>query len=144
LFGYHFPEKPPERIYREYFSAVKAGIATGMYDCVAHLDLIKRPGLPVMDCVRDEVIEVLELCAAHRMSIELNTAGLRRPVKEPYPEPRILALAIEQEIPLVTGSDAHHPDHVAYAFADLYRSLATLPGARLARYSQRSRTELYP
>lgn len=137
LFGYHFPEKPLERIYLEYFDAVKAGIATGLYDCVAHLDLIKRPGEPVLDHVREAVEEVLDLCERHGMSIELNSSGLRRTVAEIYPEQRVVSLAAARGIPLVTGSDAHTPEHVAFAFPELYETLAALPEARLTRYRRR-------
>lgn len=138
LFGYHFPEKPVGQIYREYFAALKAGIATGLYDCVAHLDLIKRPGQGVVDLVPEEIEEVLELCSRHGMSIELNSSGLRRPVDETYPDPRVVRLAADRGIPLVTGSDAHTPEHVAFAFPELYRTLAAVPGARLARYRRRA------
>jgi histidinol-phosphatase (PHP family) len=137
LFGYHFPDKSVEQVYREYFAALKAGIATGLYDCVAHLDLIKRPGQGVLDRVPEEVDEVLELCSRHNMSIELNSSGLRRAVAEIYPDPRVVGLAAARGIPLVTGSDAHDPEHVAYAFPELYRTLEGVPEARLTRYRGR-------
>jgi len=137
LFGYHFPDKSLARIYGEYFAAVKAGVATGLYDCVAHLDLIKRPGQPVLDHVREDVEEVLALCSRQGMSIEMNASGLRRGIAEPYPEPRIAALAAERDIPMVTGSDAHTPGHVASGFQELYGILASLPRARLVRYRGR-------
>jgi len=137
LFGYHFPEKSPAQIYREYLAALKAGIATGLYDCVAHLDLVKRPGAPLLAHCGGDVEEVLSLCASRGMSIEVNTAGLRRPVGEAYPDPEIVARAVERGIPIVTGSDAHSPEHVAHGFAEAYGRLKTLPRARLARYRRR-------
>ena len=57
---------------------------------------------------------------------------------EPYPEPRTAALAAERDIPMVTGSDAHTPEHVASGFRELYEILASVPRARLVRYRGRA------
>jgi histidinol-phosphatase (PHP family) len=137
VFGYQFPDRTLAQIYREYLEALKEGIATGLYDCLAHLDLIKRPGTPLLQHCGEEVEEVLSQCAARGMSLEVNTAGLRRPAAAPYPEPEILARAVERGIPVVTGSDAHAPEHVAHGFAELYARLEGLRSARIARYRGR-------
>jgi len=49
LFGFDFPQKKMSQIY---FSEIKKGIKTGLFDCVAHLDLIKQPGYPVLPARR--------------------------------------------------------------------------------------------
>ena len=144
LFGYHFPDKSVAQVYREYLEALRQGIDTGLNDCVAHLDLIKRPGEPLLAHCSGEVEELLRLCARRGMSIELNTAGLRRPVAEVYPAPQILSLAVEGGIPLVTGSDAHDPEHVGHGIPDAHASLAALPEAHVVRYRGRRIAEQKP
>jgi len=41
------------------------------------------------------------------MSIELNSAGFRKPIGEAYPSLELLELAYEKNIPITFGSDAH-------------------------------------
>jgi len=59
---------------------------------------------------------VLDRIAAANMGVEINTSGLRRPVREIYPSALLLELAHEREIPICFGSDAHTPREVGYAF----------------------------
>lgn len=124
-------ELPPGRslvsIYADYLRAVREGIATGLYDCVAHLDLIKQPGFPVLDACRDQVEEILEACRASGMSLEINTSGLRKPIAEYYPQPAVAELAVRTGVRLTPGSDAHAPDQVGLAFASVFA-----PGGQLA------------
>jgi histidinol-phosphatase (PHP family) len=109
-----------EQIYADYFEAMKEGIATGLYDCVAHFDLIKQPGLPALGPCRDQVEEAIDACRAGGMSIEINTSGLRKPIAEYYPSPGIAALAAERGVRLTPGSDAHSPDQVGLAFDSVF------------------------
>src|SRR5437660_4476708 len=81
--------------------------ASGLVDCLAHLDLVKihghRPRAPVTELVE----ETLELIRARNLAIELSTAGWRKPVNELYPSDEIIRMAIEKRIHFTTASDAH-------------------------------------
>jgi histidinol-phosphatase (PHP family) len=81
--------------------------ASGLVDCLAHLDLVKihghRPRVPVSELIE----ETLELIRTRKLAIELSTAGWRKPVNELYPSDAIIALAIEKKIPFTIASDAH-------------------------------------
>ena len=81
--------------------------ATGLIDCLAHLDLIKihghRPGAEIGAIVN----ETLDFIRARNLAIELSTAGWRKPVNELYPSDRIVDLAIEKGISFTIASDAH-------------------------------------
>lgn len=121
------PGRTMDRIYADYFAAMKEGIATGLYDSVAHLDLVKQPGLPVQGACADQVEEVLEMCKAAGMSVEVNTSGLRKPIAEYYPAPSIAELAADRGVQLTPGSDAHAPDHVGLGFDTVFA-----PGSRFA------------
>jgi len=103
--------------WREYFQLVTRLADTGLFDVVAHLDLPKKFGYRPRDkAVKEMAQPTLDRIAAAGMGIELNTSGLRRPVKEIYPSPLILELAREREIPICFGSDSHTPQDVGYAF----------------------------
>jgi len=138
LFGFDFPQKKMSQVYSEYFAEIKKGIRTGLFDCVAHLDVIKQPGSPVLQNNRADIEEIFDLCRVHNMSVEINTSGLRKRIGEMYPSQDILDLIVERELPLVTSSDAHDPGSVAYDFRRLYSLLRELPGCTVARYRRRS------
>ena len=144
VFVHDFPGRSPAEIYRDYFQALRKGVATGLFDCLAHFDLIKRAGLPVTEVAPAEVDELAGLCARAGMSIEVNTSGMRRPLAEPYPARAVLERFAARGVPVVTGSDAHEPHLVGFGFGELERMFAGIPGLRRARYRRRRITERPP
>ena len=96
-----------DAIYADYFRRVREMAATGLVDCLAHLDLVKihghRPGAEIGAIVS----ETLDFIRARNLAIELSTAGWRKPVNELYPSDRIVELAIEKGMPFTIASDAH-------------------------------------
>ena len=101
-------------------------VNTGLFNIVGHLDLPKKFMKAPTKNIDDIVWSVLRAIKNQGMAIELNTAGLRKPVKEIYPSKRILEMCYQLKIPLTLGSDAHDPEEVAYAFPpsiDLLKSI---------------------
>ena len=133
-FGKH---RPLPDAYRDYFREMAGGIATGLFDCVAHLDLIKQPGKPVLATNRDDVEEVLDRCLARGMSVEINTSGTRKSIGEAYPCDDIVMLMIDREAAMVTGSDAHSPEQVGLQFDQLEAACGERLTRRLVRYRRR-------
>lgn len=115
------------KLYARYFELVAGAAKTGLFDIIGHLDLIKkynfRPGADITPLVRDTVGAVKDAGAC----VEINTAGLRKPVGEMYPSADILRLCFESNIPITIGSDAHKPEEVGKDF-DLAMSAAKEAG----------------
>ena len=130
VFDLSADRRPLERIYDDYLHAVCAGIETGLFDCVAHFDLIKQEGHPLIDTHRSEIERIISLCRDRGMTAEVNVSGSRKPIGEPYPSWPIVRLMVEEGIPLVPGSDAHEPSLVGVG-------LEALGGTRLVRYRGR-------
>jgi len=143
VFDFDFKGRTLAAIYHDYFEALKRGINSGLYDAVAHLDLIRQPGHPVLATNAGDVAEVLSLAARAGMCLEINTSGMRRSWKKPYPLPEILPLAARFGVPVITGSDAHEPHLVGYGFEEVHEWIAGVPGLRRARYRGR-KYELRP
>lgn len=140
VFDFEYDEESIQRKYRDYFRTVIKGIQTGLFDIVGHLDIIKRPGLAPMRFNRREIEKVLETIKSQNMALELNTSGLRKPIEETYPSMSIINQAVKMEIPIVFGSDAHKPEHVAYHFDDIINRIFQFPNLRLGSYSRRQLT----
>lgn len=102
-----FAGRDIDEIYSDYFRRIREMAATGLVDCLSHLDLIKihghRPNSPIGALVS----ETLDFIAARGLAIELSTAGWRKPVNELYPSDEIIRLAITKGIRFTTASDAH-------------------------------------
>ena len=102
-----FENRNVDEIYADYFRRVREMAASGLVDCLAHLDLIKIHGHRPNANVKSFVDETLDLIRARDLCIELSTAGWRKPVNEQYPSNEIIRLALEKGIAFTTASDAH-------------------------------------
>src|SRR6266700_6999602 len=114
-----------DAIYADYLRRVREMAATGLIDCLAHLDLVKihghRPGAEIGAIVN----ETLDFIRARNLAIELSTAGWRKPVNELYPGDRIIELAIEKGIPFTTASDAHSHAQLGDNYPRLAQKMAS-------------------
>ncbi|MCA9401633.1 MAG: histidinol-phosphatase HisJ [Candidatus Omnitrophica bacterium] len=105
-----------EQVYRSYFSLLRKSALSGMFDYMAHVDLVKKFGHRPQGDVLDEVKKTADVFKETGMVIEINTAGLRKPVGEMYPSLAHLKIYRQAGVPLTFGSDAHQPDHVGKDF----------------------------
>jgi len=113
-------ERDVDTVWRNYFEAVTAMVRSGHFDIVGHLDLIKLFGdWPTTD-VRALARPALEAIARSGMVLEINTAGLRKPVGELYPARPLLEEAHALKIPVTFGSDAHAPGQVGAGLEEAY------------------------
>ena len=96
-----------DEIYSDYFRRIREIAASGLVDCLAHLDLVKVHGHRPCTPIAELVDETLDLIRSRNLAIELSTAGWRKPVTELYPSDGILTVAIKKGIPFTVASDAH-------------------------------------
>ena len=131
-----------DAIYADYFRRVREIAATGLVDCLAHLDLIKihghRPGGEIGSLVN----ETLDFIRTRNLAVELSTAGWRKPVKELYPSDRIIELAREKGIPFTTASDAHSYAQLGDEFASLAQKMANFGIRQVCAFEKHNRMQL--
>ena len=131
-----------DAIYADYFRRVREIAATGLIDCLAHLDLIKihghRPGAGI-DTIAGETLDFIR---SRNLAIELSTAGWRKPVNELYPGDRIIELAIEKGIPFTTASDAHSHAQLGDNFPSLAQKMADFGICRVGVFEKHNRIQL--
>ena len=84
---------------------------------LCHIDAVLRHHPDVIITPEHSALidELLDAVAQKKMALEVNTSGYRRK-DAPYPSPAILKKAVERNIPLVAGSDAHRPEDVGRYF----------------------------
>ena len=81
--------------------------ASGLVDCMAHLDLVKIFGFRPTNDFGELLDAVLSEIKDANLAMELSTAGWRKPVGELYPSDEIIQRAIARGIPFTTASDGH-------------------------------------
>jgi histidinol-phosphatase (PHP family) len=95
-----------EAAWRRYYEALASAARSGLFDALAHPDLVKFHG-PAVDWEWDAVVGTLE-----GVAIEVSSAGLHKPHGKLYPSPAFLEAARAREIPITLASDAHVPQNV--------------------------------
>jgi histidinol-phosphatase (PHP family) len=120
-----FEGRDVDSIYADYFRRVRDVAATGLVDCLAHIDLVKIHGHRPNAEIGAIVNETLDFIRARNLAIELSTAGWRKPVNELYPSDRVVELAIEKGISFTTASDAHSHAQLGENFSSLAQKMAT-------------------
>jgi len=115
--------KDIDEIWKAYFEATEAMVKSGLFDVVGHLDLIKVFKFMPKQDVRVLAKDVLEAIKKSNMVMEINTAGLRKPIGEMYPSRALLEEAYALDIPITFSSDAHAVDQIGLGY-DLATTLA--------------------
>ncbi|MDN5346790.1 MAG: histidinol-phosphatase family [Clostridia bacterium] len=125
-----------DELYRRYFQLVAEVAASGYFQIVGHLDLIKLYGHRSRRPVVELAEGALRAIARAGMAVEINAAGLFRPVKELYPAPELLSRCFALNIPVTFGSDAHEPDQVGRGRAEALELLRRVGYTRLVGFKQ--------
>lgn len=131
-------------VYRTYYDAVEKAAATGFYDIMGHLDVIKRFGQRPKPEEEEERYSlesaVLASVARSGPAIELNASGLSKPCAEMFPSKRMLEEAFRLGIPLTIGSDAHDPMKLSEHLGEARELLYNVGFRELAVFRQRERS----
>ena len=104
------------QVYRDYFQLLRQCAQTGMYDIMGHVDLVKKFGHRATEDMREEVEKTAQVFKECGVAVEINSSGLRKPVKEMYPALGHLRIYCAAGVPLTFGSDAHDPSDVGRDF----------------------------
>ncbi len=133
-----------DEIYMEYYDSLQVMINSPTFelDIVTHFDLPKKfdKRIEDKDMIMGKVNETLELVKKHDLTIEINTSGLRKKVKEQYPHIDIIKKIFELGIPILLGSDAHKPEEVAYEFKNIAKMLKNIGFNQFAHFEKRKRS----
>jgi histidinol-phosphatase (PHP family) len=108
------------KAYQElYFEHLALSAESGLFDTLAHPDLIKNESPADWDfaAMRPVIARALDRIAATGVAMELNTSGMQKALPEMNPSPGQLAMMRERGIPVVIGADAHVPERVGDGYA---------------------------
>jgi histidinol-phosphatase (PHP family) len=118
-----------DRIWASYWRKLHEAVQTNLFDIVGHFDLPKKFNFPATAESVEEGLRLLDAIADSKMTLELNTSGWDRPVREAYPSVFYLKEAFLRGIPIIITSDAHSAEDIVGHF-DRAQALAIEVGYR--------------
>lgn len=133
-----------ENFRRIYFDHLAKSAETGLYDCLAHPDLVKNyhPDSWCFAIIKNSVATCLDRIAATGVAMELNTSGLNKSYSEMNPGNEMLRMMAERKIPIVVGSDAHRAQRVGEHFTTALNNLIEAGYEEVSYFQKRQRIDL--
>lgn len=127
-----------------YFDHLALSAESGLFDTLAHPDLIKNESVADWDFqrIRPTIARALDRIAATGVAMELNTSGMLKAYPEMNPSPSMLAMMHERGIPVVIGADAHDPERVGDGYTAALESLESVGYLEVSYFIDRKRQTL--
>ncbi|MBL9189144.1 MAG: histidinol-phosphatase [Opitutaceae bacterium] len=124
-----------------YFEHLAQSAETGLFDTLAHPDLVKNEAPEEWQFARIEpfILRALDRIAKTGVAMELNTSGVNKALPEMNPGDRILAHIHARGIPVVIGADAHRPERVGDGYELALRRLEAVGFREVSFFLDRRR-----
>jgi histidinol-phosphatase (PHP family) len=135
-------EGDPHAVWQRYFETVAEAARSGLFDILAHPDLVKMWGRARPHPERDPRFyyePVVEAVAELGLAVEVSTAGLRKPVAEMYPSAAFAAMCVEAGAAFSLSSDAHVPADVGRDYEHAVEEMRGWGIDRIAVFDRRRR-----
>src|SRR5918997_2705345 len=129
-------------LYAAYYANVRKAALSGRFEVIGHPDLIKifrrfpdRDITPLLEETADAVAEA-------DVVVDVNAAGLRKPVGEIYPSKKFLEMFHRRGVPIILSSDAHDPEEVAAGYDKSLKLVHDVGYREVATFEKRDRGSL--
>ena len=129
---------------RTYYRMLAEAAESQLFDCLSHPDLVKN--IDHAEWNFDTYAPAIEACldrvARAGTSMELNTSGLMKKIKEFNPGRAQLELMHQRRIPVVVGADAHVASRVGDQFKEALDLLSDIGYTQVSIFLDRERLDL--
>jgi histidinol-phosphatase (PHP family) len=129
-------------LYEAYYSNVRKAALSGRFDVLGHPDLIKIfRRFPERD-ITGMLEETADAVAESGVVVDVNSAGLRKPVGEVYPSRVLLEMFYRRGVPIVLSSDAHASEEVGMGYGESLRLVRGVGYREVVTFKDRERAVL--
>ncbi|WP_345686163.1 histidinol-phosphatase [Novipirellula caenicola] len=134
----------PLEFQRTYFRLLAQSAETGLFDSLAHPDLVKNVTADAwdLDLIIDDIRAALDRIAATGVGMELNTSGVNKTISQMNPCPEMLVEMRQRNIPVTIGADAHQPERVADGYETAMELLQQCGYENISLFEARKRYEV--
>jgi histidinol-phosphatase (PHP family) len=132
-----------DEVWRRYFEMLAQAARSGLFDILAHPDLVKVWGRATPQPDRDLRAfyePAVEAIAESGIAVEISTAGIRKPVGELYPSRQFAEMCVEAGASFALSSDAHLPEQVGFEYERAVQFMDELGIGELCVFEQRQRS----
>lgn len=128
-----------DKLFDFYFQKVSAAAASGLFDIIAHCDLIRIFGFKPSSDQERLYRTLAKTMKTHDVVLEINTNGRNRPLADFYPDRKFLHVFLEENVSVCVNSDAHMPSRVGQYFEEAYELLRYTGFTEMAVFDKRVR-----
>jgi histidinol-phosphatase (PHP family) len=129
-------------LYEAYYENVRKAALSGRFDVLGHPDLIKIfRRFPQRD-ITGMLEETADAVAESGIVVDVNAAGLRKPVGEIYPSRPFLEMFHRRGVRIILSSDAHAPDQVGMGYDRSLPLVRDVGYREVVTFSERERGTL--
>lgn len=145
VFDRDYYSQPETDAYRRYLAELRRMVNDASFDILGHLDVVKRYGhdhYGPFDPApyEDEFRALFRECIRRRITIEVNTSTLRRPLQEICPHPDLLRwYRQEGGYQVCLGSDAHSEKEIGFGFDLAVQALEAVDIQAVVAFRDRKR-----
>ena len=132
-----------DNLFRAYFDVIASAASSGLFDIIAHLDLIRIFGFLASDNQEPLYRKLAKILREYDVVFEVNTNGRNKPLGDFYPDRRFLHIFSEENVSVCINSDAHMPARVGQYFDEAYEIIRKAGFREMAVFQDRKR-ELIP
>jgi len=126
-------------IWTEYFNTIEDMAKTNYFNIVGHLDLIKVFKYMPNKNIKSIAYNALKQIKKSNMTLEINSAGLRKPIKEQYPSIELLEMAFDLNIDITFSSDAHSLEQIGYKYDEVVKIVKNIGYTRCVSYERKEK-----
>jgi histidinol-phosphatase (PHP family) len=126
-------------LYEWYFGELQNAVKSGLFDYMAHPDLIKKHRIWPNTSKTRLFRETAKVFADFGVAYEVNTSGKDRPCKEFFPGMDFLNELFQSGVPVTMGSDSHQADQIGRYFDEAKELLRKTGYQSLIRYKNREK-----
>lgn len=137
-----FDNRDINDVYRQYYKIIGQLARSRYFNIIGHLDLVKKFGHRPVDDLTGILEKLSMVLAENEITVEINTAGLRKPVEEIYPSDEILDILFRMNVPVTLGSDSHAPQEVGYSFEKAIKKAHKAGYRKISGFSKKKRYDI--
>ena len=129
-------------LYKAYYENVRKAALSGRFEVIGHPDLIKIfRHFPEKD-ITPMLEETADAIAESGVVVDVNAAGLRKPIGEIYPARDFLEMFYRRGVPIILSSDAHAANEVAAGYEKSLELVYEVGYQEVATFKDRERGTL--
>lgn len=132
-----YAEFKPDYLYEWYFAELHKAVKSGLFDYMAHPDLIKKHRIWPEKSKTNLYRETAKLFASSGVAFEVNTSGIDRPCGEFFPGKELLSEFFKAGVPVTLGSDSHKAEQIGRYFENAKKVLIETGYKTIVRFKKR-------